>query len=187
MSQVRALGERGEEGGVNIMVDIEALGTKTGSAILSIGAVQFTGDGLGHKFFRPIRLFDSLMAGLTIDPNTVQWWRAQSPEARSKAQPIDGEVRLEKALNEFAAFVSKDDCIWAKGPDFDLVMLDAAYQAIGKPKPWHYRNARDVRTILALSGVKERDATVEHHALDDAIVQAEAVIEAYRALGIPLK
>ena len=57
-------------------------------------------------------------------------------------------------------------------------------------QPWHFRNTRDVRTILALAGGPAKPATTEkvlaHHALSDALYQAAQVIEAASALGVPL-
>jgi hypothetical protein len=47
----------------NVMIDIETLGTRPGSVILSIGACRFGADGIGEEFYRAIDVLDSLMAG----------------------------------------------------------------------------------------------------------------------------
>lgn len=170
----------------NIMLDIETLGTSPGSAILSIGAVYFGDEGLGHEFYRAIDLFSSLMAGATVNTDTIAWWREQSPEAKAVAQPMSGKVTLGQALDAFSVFASGRK-LWAKGPDFDIVLLDAMYQRVGKRKPWHYRDVRDVRTILAISkATNYPTATVEHSALADAIEQAECVRIAFASLGLAL-
>lgn len=112
---------------MHVMVDIESLGLKPGAVILSIGAVQFSDAGFGASFYRAIDVFDSLMHGLTINPETVEWWRKQSAEARgalmSDPHPLDA------ALQDFAKFLDRrplETEVWAKGPDFDLVLLEAA-------------------------------------------------------------
>src|SRR5262245_9687443 len=128
------------------MVDIETLGTRPGSVILSVGAVRFDETGLAEeRFYRPIDGFDSLMHGLTTDTATVGWWRLQSAEARGALQPGRPLAETMGALYKYiAAFDST--LVWAKGPDFDLVLLEAAFNAVNQKKPWSYRNARDVRT-----------------------------------------
>lgn len=173
------------------MVDIETLGTKPGSVILSIGACRFDDTGIGERFYRPIDVFDSLMHGLTVDQATVGWWRLQSAEARGALAP--GQP-LAATLDEFVSFIgAKNDAerntlVWAKGPDFDLVLLEAAYALLpGRKKPWSYRTARDVRTILALATPTEPVAAgVIHHALHDAEKQAVDVIDAAKKLGVSL-
>jgi hypothetical protein len=174
---------------MHVMVDIETLGTRSGSVVVSIGAVQFSDAGFGASFYRSIDVFDSLMHGLVIDPETVEWWRKQSPETRGAvmAEPH----RLRDALHAFARFIDRGPSwcdLWAKGPDFDLVLMEAAYEAAGMKKPWAYRNARDVRTLLAL--VPDIGQTqinpAKHNALRDAEYQADQVIRAYERLGLKL-
>jgi len=173
----------------HVMVDIETLGTKPGSVILSIGACRFDESGIGERFYRPIDVFDSLMAGLTINPETVEWWQARDAAAKGALRPA---LPLLEALHAFAGFVvarpSTDPprLVWAKGPDFDLVLLGAAYDAVGGPRPWKYNATRDVRTILALAPGVRHQNIIEHHALEDAVTQAWDVITAAKQLGRPL-
>lgn len=162
------------------MVDIETLGTRPGSVILSIGACVFNEKGTGNfaRFYRNINVLSSLLAGLTVDEETVDWWRKQSDEARGSLFP--GSANLYPALTDFATFIDKNDYVWAKGPDFDLVMIHEAYRAIGARIPWSFRNARDVRTMLWLGealGIKYEpvDRSVAHNALHDALYQAHQV------------
>lgn len=168
----------------HVMVDIETLGSKVGSVILSIGAVEFA-PGY-QEFYRRIELATAVLAGLSIDPNTVKWWTEQDAEARHAAFFCKGGMYISTALEDFTKFVDKDTYLWAKGPDFDCVLLHAAYEKLGMKIPWSYRNTRDVRTITALSGVKENRVGTDHNALDDAKNQAALVIEAYKKLGVQL-
>lgn len=171
----------------NAMVDIETLGTHPGAVILSIGAVRFDDGGVieGTDFYRCIDVFSSLMAGLTIDRQTVEWWREQAPEARGPL--LNAQHTLSDALSDFGRWLEGEPRVWAKGPDFDLVLLQAAYNALGLQQPWAYRNARDVRTLLSLVPPESIGTTwIKHHALDDAKAQAEAVRGAYSRLGLRL-
>lgn len=179
----------------HVMVDIETLGTSPGSVILSIGACRFDETGVGERFYRPIDVFDSMMNGLVVDQATIGWWRMQPAESRGALQA--GAVPLARALNDFRVYLAaipsqgqpSADFLWAKGPDFDLVMLEAAYGLLGDKKPWRYNTARDVRTILALGKhptVPVAPFTIAHHALDDAVYQARQVIAAAASLGVVL-
>ncbi len=174
----------------NVMVDIETLGSRPGSIILSIGAVEFSNEAVGGRiFFRRISIGSSILAGFTMDESTVKWWTEQSREAQDKSFYCPGGAYVGAALRDFAAYVSsdKDTLVWAKGPDFDCVLLEAAYQKCGLHKPWHYRNTRDVRTIFGLAQYKPAaKATVEHDPVEDAIEQAKGVVEAANKLGVTL-
>lgn len=176
----------------HVMIDIETLGTSPGSVVVSVGACRFDETGIAtERFYRPIDVFDSLMAGLTTDPATVGWWRMQEPAA--KAALVPGRP-LRETLTDLMRYLQavEETYVWAKGPDFDLVMLAAAYRALNMKQPWHYRRTRDVRTILALAGAVEPVALpggeklLAHHALSDALYQAAQVISAAAALGVPL-
>ena len=172
----------------HVMVDIETLGSAPGSVILSIGAVEFDLKNTAkNTFYRRINLDSSILSGCTIDPDTVKWWSDQAYDAIHAAFFVPGEVLLCDALPAFGQFVDKNTILWAKGPDFDCVMLKAVYDLLKLPVPWSFRNMRDVRTILTLSGVKQVENRNAHDAKADAINQADAVIRAHEKLGVELE
>lgn len=142
------------------------------------------------------------------DPDTVQWWTEQTNEAQAAfADPVD----LRRALNLFGIWLAEitvdqrqqyandhnmpchvsdfpNLCIWSHGPQFDISILAAAYEAVGLPVPWHYRAPRDTRTCFDIAGIEDHSAWLKahpgplgiaHHALDDAICQARAVCAAW--------
>lgn len=170
----------------DLMIDIETLGTEPGSVILSIGAVEFdasTGE-FGKDFYVAIDAKSAVDAGLTLDVSTLKWWMAQSEEARRAA--FAGDWPIDDALRTFARIVQSTEAkrIWAKPPSFDLVLLEAAFRACGTPVPWHYRSARDVRTLFDIADIRQPPYVgTAHNALDDAKSQALGVIEAFRALA----
>lgn len=170
----------------DVMIDTETLGTRPGAAILSIGAVMFAPDGLGESFYAPIDLSSCAAAGLAIDPATVLWWMQQSDEARAAAFPVDA-APLQQVLLAFQAwFVAQEARYpWCHGATFDVPLLDAAYKACGLTSPWEFWNVRDTRTLYDVAGVKvDRKTGTHHHALDDAINQAEAAARALRILHV---
>lgn len=181
----------------HVMIDLETLGTTPGSALLSIGAVKFDAETgyIGETFYCNVDLTSSLLAGLTIDPTTVDWWRRQSPEAQS-ALLRDDRLLLSEALDAFARWLlhgaawvtsSEAPILWCKGGSFDFPLLTAAYRAAGKAHPWKFWNERDCRTLFKVCeqqhGYKPpKAAGTAHCALDDARHQAEQVIACLRLL-----
>lgn len=166
------------------MIDIEALGTRPGAAILSIGAVMFDQAGLGGTFYAPVLLESCIAVGLTIDPATVTWWMRQSDEARAAAFREEA-APLPKVLGDFADWFVANRAThpWCHGATFDVPLLEAAFKACGMSAPWEFWNVRDTRTLYDLAGVKvDRAARTHHNALDDAINQAATAVRAMRIL-----
>jgi hypothetical protein len=171
-----------------IMVDLETMGTEPGSALVSIGATAFdpVAGTLGRRFYAVIDLGSNSLFGLRQDPATRAWWAKQSPSAQAVLEhPCRAPLWV--ALEDFSSFWRAVGGVefWAHGPNFDDPLLAAAYRAVGKRPPWQFWNARCTRTIYAAAGIAPNRAKgVHHNALDDAVNQAEAVIEAYRILGL---
>lgn len=159
----------------NVMVDIETLGTKSTSVVLSIGAVEFDERQLGREFYRRVNIDSCIKHGLTVDGRTIEWWMDQSEEARTMFQYAS--IDLATALREFSETFSFEGEVWANGVSFDMPILENAFHAVGLPIPWLYYNVRDYRTVkyLAPREVLTRvrvDPTTKHHALEDAKAQA---------------
>lgn len=175
----------------DIMVDIETLGTRPGSIILSIGAVAFTpGEGLGAAFHQIINTDSCRVAGLTEDPATVKWWDDQSPEAqRTRTEAGTAPNRLPDALAAFEEFCREhaeegDLRLWGNGSDFDNVLIIAAYEACQSKPPWRFYNSRCYRTLKNLAPAIRLHRTGTHHnALDDARSQAEHACRLLTALN----
>jgi hypothetical protein len=166
------------------MVDIETFGTRPGSAILSIGAVAFdaeTGE-FGEDFYIAIEPKSNEAVGLTVDVSTIEWWMAQSDDARSAA--FAGVVTVDVALSLLATSFRRCEPtrLWAKPPSFDLVLLEAAFRAVDQEIPWSFRINRDCRTLFDLTGAVQPGIGTAHNALDDAKSQALGVIDGYRRL-----
>lgn len=174
----------------NIMCDLETLGTRPGSSILSIGAVEFdpqTGT-IDDEFYVVIDLDSCRMNGLREEPDTRDWWDRQSGEARvalMQAETGQGKM-LDVALNMFAEWLLGEDdlpfLIWGNGAAFDVPILEAAYVRVGQSIPWDFRHVCCYRTLrrLAVLPASEvpADEAVAHHALNDARWQAKYAIKA---------
>lgn len=170
---------------MQVMIDIETMDNRPTSAIVSIGAVKFgphTGQ-LGGTFYANVHLESSVAAGLTTSASTIMWWMQQSNEARQAL--TENATTLYDALSGLSEFVRPSGCnVWAHSPAFDLVILDNAYRALNQYAPWSHRKTRCARTIYDLAGIDlsaYSEGTI-HNALDDAICQARAVMDAYKQL-----
>src|SRR6478609_2831880 len=65
-----------------IMLDLETLGQKPGSVILSIGACVFDRVGVHERFYTRVDPQSCIDAGLQADLSTFLWWMKQGDEAR---------------------------------------------------------------------------------------------------------
>lgn len=165
----------------NIMIDLETMGNGSFAAIVSIGAVEFTEDGLGREFYENVELESSTKYGMQIEPATVLWWMQQDDDARNALRGY--RATLPEALERLTGYLvqiggANDICLWGNGATFDNVILRNAYKLVGMEAPWGFWNDRCYRTLKAMNksvAVPGRGG-VHHHALDDAKYQAECAI-----------
>lgn len=181
---------------VDIMLDLETLGTKPGCKILSIGAVNFNlsdSPDIQRSFYQTICV-DS-QDGLAVDPGTQAWWNKQSEAARKEA--FKGEHTLTQALRDFNFFL--ESCsfwgqrvvrIWGKGKDFDAPIIKAAYEAMGLAHNWDDRFEicfRHMYSDMNRFIPKPEFKGVAHNALADAKHQADhadLIIEHLKTIGM---
>jgi len=160
---------------IDLMVDLETLGTRPGSVILSLAAVPFNTVYAIEPFYARISSSSCLDAGLTTDESTIRWWERQSKEAYDEA--FGGTTSLINVLNDFSEYCSQlplAPALWGNGADFDNVLLSEAYNKCGIRQPWKYTDSRCYRTLKNLfPQVPYIPPKVKHNALQDAIAQAE--------------
>lgn len=171
------------------MLDLESLGTKTNSVILTLGAVKFDIYSNAEPY-QPLYLkFDvdeQIALGRFVDEGTLQWWGNQSAEVRDEALSDEDRIDCNTALDQLNKFLVGVDDIWAQGPVFDIPMLESLMQDLNRPRPWHYWQIRDSRTLFKLGGDprREMDSQGLHNALADAYNQAKAVQMIIKKLNI---
>jgi hypothetical protein len=174
----------------HVMIDLETWGTLPGSALRSIGAVTFSPYGDAHEekfFYANIDRASCEAAGLTVDPQTVEWWSRQS---------IDAQLRLERNLHPLRSIVHEfalwwqsvsGTYVWSNGANFDEVLWRVAAERVDHGTPWKYWNVRDTRTCWHLARLNPKAVPfegVQHDAIADARHQAKCVVQAYTRLGI---
>lgn len=169
------------------MIDIETLGTKPTSAVISLGVAIFDDKEVIETYGEAI---DPAKFRGDIDPKTIAWWMQQGDEARAfsfggKADPFNVAFNLKTLLAKHEVFE-----VWANDPDFDIVILRNWWEEISAAGkfPIGYKQPRAFRTIvgecraLDYDPWKESGMFVAHNPIDDAGAQARVVIAARRFL-----
>lgn len=174
---------------LDIMLDLETLGTKPGCVVLTLGATAFGPEGLGERVYVPLSIADQEALDLVQDPDTVAWWSKQSAAARAAA--FEGERKmLLDGLQDFSLYCARHGSpnkvrMWGNGADFDNPILGAVYVAAGMPQPWGPYQSRCYRTLKGfLPAKKLKRGGTHHNALDDAVSQAEHAVALLHELNL---
>lgn len=161
----------------DVMLDLETMGNKSNSSIVSIGAVEFnieTGE-TGREFYKVIDLHSCLDCGLKVNASTIYWWLQQSEAARKRI--CEKGEHISTVLGNFNLWMN--DCvvdvrIWGNGARFDIGILEDAYLACYLETPWNFRKEMDVRTLVAVAPEIKANMPfegVEHDPIDDCKYQ----------------
>lgn len=169
---------------MHIMIDTETWGTRPGSMLRSLGAVVFspvTGQ-MGQTFYTNVDEASQEAIGLTRDGETVLWWADQSFDAQELLE--NDQLPIREVIEAFTLWWTKVNGThpWAHGANFDIVLLECVYRALGLEPPWKFWDVRCCRTVLALGNRRAYvpKGGVKHHALTDAKAQAVAVAAAIK-------
>jgi len=185
---------------VDVMVDIETLGTGADSTIFQIAAMAFdirTGKPL--SFFDEVADIEKNSRPLKVDGSTLKWWLNTDKELLTDLLN-KGDMSSEELLHSFYVWLNnltediKDVYLWGNGIIFDNKMIQHQLIELGLDYPIHYKNDRDVRTLLELASIKtglsereikdrfEDEDLREHNAMDDVIYHINLAIYCFRVL-----
>ena len=144
---------------IDIMTDIETLGTQEDVAIIQLSAIAFD-----INSGEIIDTFDEYvdienMKALIIDGSTLKWWLKD--EKRDVLSDIlkKGNKKLKRTLFEFEKWIKNLECdnkekyLWGNGILFDNRIIKESMHKYDITYPIFYRNDRDVRTIAELACV----------------------------------
>ena len=156
----------------HVMLDLETMGTSPGSAVVQIGAVEFSIYKVGDPLLITISLESCVAAGMRIDPSTVMWWMKQGDAARESL--ANDAVSIRDGLQSFADWIGQGK-VWilGDGAAFDNALLASAYRACRMMLPWHYSGDRCFRTMKETFPVERVVSEIEHNAAADAVAQAK--------------
>jgi hypothetical protein len=173
---------------MDIMLDLETLGTKPDTVILTLGAVKFNPynqEMPGPGFYVRPNVDEQLGRGRSYNEDTLVWWNKQAEDVREEALGEEGRISVEQMLGDLNRFLVGVDNIWCQGPAFDIVILENIYYQYGWPCPWHHWRIRDSRTLFGVHGdPREKNKAGLHNALEDCVSQAQGVQLTYARLGL---
>ncbi|WP_437918957.1 3'-5' exonuclease [Sphingobacterium sp. LRF_L2] len=170
------------------MIDIETLGTRPYSVILTVAAVRFDSKTgiVGDTFYDRISVKNSLENEFVTDADTLKWWGTQPSETMREA--FCGESSVENAMVGLMDFVgdNSDTRVWANSPSFDLSLIRNACERLLIHVQWNYGQERDVRTLSNLN--PEIRYTVpfvgnKHDALADCRHQIKYLVATLKTLS----
>lgn len=181
---------------IDIMCDLETLGTKADSTIIQIAAIAF--DIYGGK---ELSFFDKTVdlekcKKMNIVGSTLKWWVKTDMELLSKLI-LGGTLSDKELLEEFHKWISDlkgqydEVFLWGNGILFDNKILQYQFESFGLKYPIFYRNDRNMRTLVELAAIKEGlkseveyrekhklDYLKKHDAFDDVKQQIHIIMKA---------
>jgi hypothetical protein len=152
---------------MDLMIDLEGLGTGPDTTILTIAAQAF--DPFGEQDFKQhyyARITLESQSNRSIQQGTIDWWATQPAAARDEAFGEENRIPLDQALDELGRLIWHSKRVWAQGPTYDMNILEHAYKSYSKPIPWQFYAVRDSRTVFSLWPDLPKPPT-SHHALED--------------------
>lgn len=171
----------------DLMVDIETFGTGYNSVVVQVAMAYFDRKTaqVGDSTVINIDVEDSLKLGFDMEEETLDWWATQPKEIFDSLQV--NPFPCKEAVSNIFKFISEETKIWCHAT-FDIPLLsNFCIKTSGDKKlPWRYRNIRDIRTLVDLSGLDldkydwEKEKT--HNALADVLFQIKYTTDACNML-----
>ena len=169
---------------MDLMIDLEGLGTGPDTTILTIAAQAFDPFGSGYyeqSYYARVTL--ESQETRSIQQGTIEWWATQPAVVRDEAFAEEDRIPLDQALDGLGKLIWHAKRIWAQGPTYDMNILEHAYKSYNKPLPWQYYMVRDARTVYSLCpGLNTYPAS--HHALEDCRRQIDLLWDTLEYLKI---
>lgn len=173
---------------MDVMLDLETLGTRPDCVILTLGAVKFDSYSLnepGPGLYLRIDADEQIARGREVQEDTLAWWMKQKEDIRDEALGESDRVSVEEMYRQLNRFLAGVNNIWAQGPVFDIAILENIYRQYGWPTPWQFWQIRDSRTLFGVHGdPRKKNREGHHNALADCVYQAQGVQQVYNNLGI---
>jgi hypothetical protein len=169
-----------------VMLDTEALSTRSNAAIVSIGAVKFClNKGIISSFKINIDPKSCKQYGMHIDASTVDWWFQQTKEARDGW--MKSPVSIGEGLQYFQNWYGdKSRITWVKGASFDFPILENAFRVLELKNPIKYWHQCCYRTIINTFGIDDRkmksEGSTYHDAVSDCEEQCKVLIPLLQAI-----
>lgn len=186
----------------DVMLDIETLGTNIDATVFQIAGCHFNGNTgeIIEEFNQIIDL--NTVKDPNVDGSTIKWWT--DPERvmlLSKLLHSENAVSDKKAFSLLRDWLKKlngkdnELYLWGNGIAFDNVKIKHQLEKRGMKYSVHFRNDRDLRTILELacekSGLEKKEILDSipmvgelHDAIADVKYQIDVFVKCREILGL---
>ena len=171
----------------DLMIDIETLSAASDAVMIQLAGVYFdrnTGE-CGKEFCMNIDENSCLDQGFHTSASTLNWWATQDQTILNAIRTNAHDVtEVTRAFYSFYQEGGKDVQVWSHAT-FDFVIVQNYLEKLHKKFMYH-KNARDIRTLVSLSGI---DLTTydwnnkTHNALDDCKFQIKYCVDAIKKLN----
>ena len=165
----------------DLMLDIETLSTCNNAVITQIGCIYFdrySGEKK-EEILINIDIQSCLDDGLIVDKGTLLFWYEHIPTF------LDNTVTLLDALKKLSEFIKKDSIVWSHAT-FDIPIICNSYKIKKVEVPFHYKNTRDIRTLIDISEIKltkeDFSSNKKHDALEDCKLQIKYCVKAFNKI-----
>lgn len=166
---------------IDVMLDLETLSAEQDAIVAAIGAVKMDMDTKEvlplDSFHMTLLWVDQHRRGRTCHPATFHFWMKQDHAAQSTIM-WKPTMENKDTLQCFSDFMVGVDGLWGNSAAFDCGILESLFKSYEMRVPFKYWQHRCFRTMKNLTSVPEpmREG-VHHYALDDAIHQANWLME----------
>jgi 3' exoribonuclease, RNase T-like len=173
---------------MDVMLDIETLGTCPDCVVLTLGAVKFnpgSREDIAKGIYCRPDVDDQIARGRIVREDTMQWWSNQAPDVREEALSLADRIPVTQMLQELNRFLVGVNNIWAQGTVFDIGILEHLYKQYDMVPNWQYWQISDSRTLFKIHGdPRVKGKAGLHNALEDCVSQAQAVQEIFSRIGL---
>lgn len=177
--------------------DVETLGKKSDSVILSMAAIYFNPDEKpspqqmrDDAFYAKFSVKDQhTRLKRHMGQSTMEWWKKQCDNVK-KVSFIPNEIDCKfedgyAAMRKWAESKNDPKCwVWARG-NLDQLVLDDIEEQCGLEPIWYFNRWRDVRTAVDFlyntqdgytdvdyPGFDSRNDITKHNPIDDCLLDA---------------
>ena len=145
---------------INVVLDLETLGTSEDAAIIQIGCAvmyqdhYYIPENCPEEFEVTIKYEDCTNGEFALSEDTMLWWEKQDPT--TKQYVFSGQESYLDAFDLFTWWVQNlksngaEIAVWGNGADFDNRLLSYSLNSLGFRDVWKYTNNRCLRTLKNL-------------------------------------
>jgi hypothetical protein len=190
----------------HLMIDLETLGKRQNSVVLSLACVpfifenhQYFSEYVNNGFHVKFNIKEQMSAyKRCFEKSVVDWWKDQNPEAVKRSfTPNENDVKLRDGIIDLYKFISetgfsyKNSYIFSRRSNFDFPILEHLIEdSLGLSLPYNTWNIRDSVTYIDIFagtnngqydlqlGTKS-EGLISHYALHDAALEAARLNELY--------